>query len=155
MSPEEFTAGPVALGYLLEGKFTSLYKNRFLPADVDSSNFLAEGKLAKLVVIADGDIVRNEINPKNGQPQTLGFDPFTNYTFANRDLLLNLMTWLTEENGLIQTRSKQVMIRPLNREKINDEKMKWRLINLVLPVALICVYGILRALWRRKKYASF
>jgi ABC-2 type transport system permease protein len=155
MNPEEFTAGPVALGYLLEGKFTSLYKNRFLPVDVDSSTFLSEGKPAKLVVIADGDIVRNEINPRNGQPQALGFDPFTNYTFANRELLLNLMTWLTDEHGLIQTRSKQVMIRPLDREKINEGKVKWQLINLVLPVALICAYGVLRALWRRKKYASF
>lgn len=155
INPADFTSGPIASGYLLEGKFTSLYKNRFLPSDVDTSAFLPEGKPAKLVVIADGDLVRNEINPRNGQPQALGFDPFTNYTFANRDFLMNLMTWLAEENGLIQTRSKQVMIRPLNREKINDEKTKWQLINLVLPVVLICVYGVLHALWRRKKYASF
>jgi gliding-associated putative ABC transporter substrate-binding component GldG len=155
VNSEEFTAGPIPTGYLLEGKFTSLYKNRFLPADVDTSSFLSEGKPAKLVVISDGDLARNEINPRNGQPQALGFDPFTNYTFANRDLLINLMTWLTEENGLIQTRSKQVMIRPLDREKIKEGEMKWRLINLVLPVALVCVYGVLRALWRRKKYASF
>jgi ABC-2 type transport system permease protein len=155
MTPADFTGPAVPLGYLLEGKFTSLYKNRFLPVGADSATFLADGNNSKIVVIADGDIVRNEINPRNRQPQALGFDPFTNYTFANRDLMINLVNWLTQENGLIQTRSKQVMIRPLDREKIKDGKTFWQIVNLVLPVALIVLFGVLRAYWRKKKYASF
>jgi ABC-2 type transport system permease protein len=155
LNPADFSGPSVAVGYLLEGKFTSLYKNRFLPDGADKDSFVADGKETKLVVIADGDMVRNEINPRNGQPQALGFDPFTNYTFANRDLMMNIVRWLTEDGGLIQTRSKQVMIRPLNREKIQEEKVKWQLINLVLPVALVVLYGIARAFWRKKKFASF
>jgi ABC-2 type transport system permease protein len=155
MKEEDFSGGPIVVGYLLEGSFTSVYKNRFLPEGAETSKFIAEGKHARLVVIADGDIIRNEINPRSRQPQPLGFDPFTKYTFANRDLLLNSMSWLTEENGLIQTRSKEVMIRPLNREKIKEEKLKWQVINLVLPVLLIAMFGFARAFWRKRKYASF
>jgi ABC-2 type transport system permease protein len=153
--PKDFNQGSMMVGCLLEGKFTSLYKNRFPPEGVSKEDHVDDGKLTRLLVIADGDVVRNEINPRSGQPQALGFDPFTNYTFANRDLLMNAMMWLMEEDGLIQTRSKQVMIRPLNKEKVADEKTKWQLINLGLPLVLIAGYGFVRAYWRKRKYASF
>ncbi|WP_245970343.1 gliding motility-associated ABC transporter substrate-binding protein GldG [Pseudochryseolinea flava] len=153
--PKDFNQGSMMVGCLLEGKFTSLYKNRFLPEGMSKQTHIDDGKHTRLIVIADGDIARNEINPRSNQPQALGFDPFTNYTFANKDLLMNAMMWLTEEDGLIQTRSKQVMIRPLDREKIAADKFTWQLINLGLPVLLIVGYGLLRAYWRKKRYASF
>lgn len=153
--PKDFNQGSMMVGCLLEGKFSSLYKNRFLPEGISKQDHLEDGKSARLIVIADGDIVRNEINPRGNQPQALGFDPFTNYTFANKDLIMNAMMWLTEEDGLIQTRSKQVMIRPLDREKVETEIFKWQLINLGLPLLLIACYGIARVYWRKKRYASF
>lgn len=153
--PKDFNQGSMMVGCLLEGKFSSLYKNRFLPEGISKQDHLDDGKSTRLIVIADGDIVRNEINPRGNQPQALGFDPFTNYTFANKDLIMNAMMWLTEEDGLIQTRSKQVMIRPLDREKVETEIFKWQVINLGLPLLLIACYGIARAYWRKKRYASF
>jgi len=152
---EDYTKSFIPVGYLLEGKFLSLFKNRFIPQGEDQKNFKAESKVTKILVIGDGDIARNDINPRTLQPQPLGYDPFTKYTFANQDLLMNAMAYLTDENGLIRARNKEIKIRPLDRDKAQTEKVKWQVINLLLPVFLICLYGVGRAMLRKRRYASF
>jgi ABC-2 type transport system permease protein len=155
VSQKDYTKSFIPVGYLLEGKFTSLFKNRFLPEGVDQQSFKADGDETKLIIIADGDIARNDINPRTNQSQQLGYDPFTQYTFANRDLLMNALAFLTNENGLIAARNKEVKIRPLDRDKISAEKLQWQLINLILPVVLMIAFGVIKSLIRRKKFASF
>lgn len=152
---EDYTLSSIPVGYLLEGKFSSLFKNRFLPEGANQSSFVADGKTTKLLVIGDGDIIRNDVNPRTRKAQPLGFDPFTNYTFANREFLMNALAYLTDEGGLIQARNKQVKIRPLNREKVNDERLKWQIINVALPILLLLMYGVARAYWRKKKFAQY
>jgi gliding-associated putative ABC transporter substrate-binding component GldG len=149
-----FTAGSIPLGYLLEGKFTSLYKNRFPPEEVNTKDFLQSGKDAKIIVFPDGDLVKNEFSLRTHQPQPLGFDPFTNYTFATRDLLMNAIAYLVDENGLIQTRSKQIKIRPLDKERVKEERAKWQAINMIAPLVLLVVYGFIRAWMRKRKFAA-
>lgn len=153
VKPENFSSGNIALGYLLEGNFTSLYKNRFLPEGNEQNTFKADGEPARIIVFSDGDIARNDVNPRSGNPQQLGLDPFTNYTFANEELLMNAMAYLTEENGLINARTKEVKIRPLDKEKIRTEKVTWQLINLVLPLMALFIYGVIRTYLRKRKYA--
>jgi ABC-2 type transport system permease protein len=150
--PASFNQSFLPVGYLLEGSFTSLYKNRFLP-DGAAGPVVEQSPSTKIVVISDGDILRNEVNPRTHQPQALGFDPFTNYTFANQDLLMNTLAYLTDENGLIRTRNKEVKIRPLDKTRIVDERAKWQAINLILPVILLVMFGIVRSLLRKRKYA--
>lgn len=155
MSAAQFDKSAIPIGYLLEGKFTSLYKNRFLPEGADPAGFRPEGDFSRIVVIADGDIARNEINPRSGQPQELGFDPFSNYTFANRDFLMNTLAFLTDEAGLIQTRNKQIKIRPLDRQRIQDEKTFWQIVNVSLPLVVLIAFGVARSFIRKRRYASF
>jgi len=155
MRDEAFTSGPIAMGYLLEGKFTSLYKNRFAPEGVEATNFMEESLSTKLVVIADGDLARNDVNPRDGNPQPLGLDPFTQYTFSNQDLLLNTVAYMLDENGLIKARNKEVKVRPLDKIKIKNERTFWQVLNLGLPVFVIIVFGFARAYWRRLKYSRF
>jgi hypothetical protein len=100
-----------------------LFKNRFLPDEVDQTSFLERSKATKIIVIADGDLARNDINPRTGQPQQLGYDQFSRYTFANQELLLNAVTYLVSEEGLIGARNKELKIRPLDKEKIRAEKI--------------------------------
>ncbi|SKC86354.1 gliding motility-associated ABC transporter substrate-binding protein GldG [Ohtaekwangia koreensis] len=152
---EDFSKSAIPVGYLLEGSFSSLFKNRFLPEGVDQATVIGESKHTKLIVVADGDIIRNEVNPRSRLPQPLGFYPFTNYTFANRELLMNALAYLTEDNGLIQARSKQIKIRPLDREKVKEERLKWQVINLGVPILLLIVFGVIRAYWRKNKFARF
>jgi ABC-2 type transport system permease protein len=155
LKPQDMATPKLTVAYLLEGKFSSLYKNRFLPEGASAEGFKAEGENSGIVVVSDGDVARNEINPRSGQPQPLGFDSYTNYTFANRDFLMNALAYLLEENGLIQTRNREVKIRPLDRARLKSEKVKWQAINLALPLLVLIIYGILRMVIRRRKYSRF
>ena len=151
---EDFQEGPVPVAYLLEGEFPSLYKNRFLPTGVDTSVVAVKSKPTKIIVVADGDVARNDVNPRSGQPQALGFDPVSGYTFANQDLLLNMVAYLVEEGGVISARNKEVKIRPLDSGGIKDRSF-WQVLNLVLPVAVLILFGLGKAWMRKRKYASF
>ena len=149
-----FGAGSIPLAYLLEGSFTSLYKDRFLPAGFDSIRFAAAGLPARIIVVADGDVARNEVS-RTSQPQQLGFDPLSGYTFANQELLLNMMTYLMEDDGLIIARNKEVKIRPLDKKKIAADRAYWQFVNLVAPVVMLLVYGLLRVYFRKRKFTNF
>ncbi|MFN8888087.1 MAG: gliding motility-associated ABC transporter substrate-binding protein GldG [Cyclobacteriaceae bacterium] len=155
LKEESFASGKIPVAYLLEGTFTSVYKNRFVPEGVDSAKFLEQSVPTKIIVMADGDIARNDINPRENKPQQLGYDPFSRYTFANQDLLLNMVAYLTDENGLIKTRNKEVKIRPLDKEKIRNERTYWQLINLVLPLIVLVAMGLLLTYMRKARYARF
>ncbi len=151
----EFNDAKIPIGYLLEGKFTSVFKNRFAPDGADAKSFLEESISTKIIVIADGDIIRNDVNPRDGTVQALGFDPFTQYTFANQDLLLNSIAYLLDEDGLIKARNKEIKIRPLDKEKIKEERLFWQVINLFVPLLLVIAFGFLRSYWRKLKYSKF
>ncbi len=148
----QFNHKQIPMGWLLEGTFTSLFRNRFLPDGVLTDNFLEQSKPAKVLVIGDGDVALNEINPRTGNPVQLGYDPYTQYTFANEELLLNAVAWLTDENGLIKTKNKVVKIRPLNRASLQQYKLKWQIVNTVLPIIVLILSGWLYALARRKRF---
>jgi gliding-associated putative ABC transporter substrate-binding component GldG len=151
---EDFQEGPIPVAYLLEGEFTSLYKNRFLPTGVDTSGVAERSKPTKIIVVADGDVARNDVNPRSGQAQALGFDLVSGYTFANQDLLLNMVAYLVEENGVINARNKEVKIRPLDKERIRNRSF-WQVLNLVLPVTVLILFGLGRVWNRKRKYARF
>jgi ABC-2 type transport system permease protein len=154
-SQESYEQSYLPVGYLLEGEFTSLYKNRFPPEEVGQRTIKETSEKTKLIIVSDGDVIKNQINPRTRQPQALGFDQFTNTTFGNKDLVLNMLAYLTEEDGLIHARTREVMIRPLDRERIRNERTKWQLINLLLPLVLLISYGVARSYFRKRKYASF
>lgn len=154
-SQENYAKSNIPVGYLLEGKFSSVFRNRFLPEGVDKTTFNETGVDTRLMVIADGDLARNDVNPRTGRPQELGFDPFTQYTFANQQLILNAVAYLADENGLIKARNKEVKIRPLDKNKIRDERTYWQVVNLVLPLLVLLAYGALRVYGRKRKFARF
>ncbi len=154
LDPVKFTTKNIPMAYLLEGTFTSYFKNKFLPTGQSKANFKSEGT-SKLIVISDGDLARNDVDPTTGQPLPLGYDPFTNQTFANQDLLLNLLNYLTRGDGLITARSKQVLIRPLDKVKLKAGKLTWQLINLVLPIVILILFGGIYNLTRKRKYTRF
>jgi len=155
LKPEMFMQGRRCVAWLLEGKFISIYKNRILPENVDQSNFLEEGKNTKIIVISDGDFVKNDFDPETHQPVELGFDPFTQNTYANSDLMVNAMTYLLDENGIITARKKEIKIRPLDTVKIQQEKTHWQIFNLVTPVIIMIVFGLIKGFIRKRKFANY
>ena len=153
-NPDQFQSGPIPVGYLLEGEFTSLYKDRFLPDGSDGITVKEKSVPTKIIVVADGDIARNDVNLRTGQPQQLGFDPISSYTFANENLLMNMVAYLVDDDGLISTRSKEIKIRPLNKTKAEEDRAFWQMANLVLPLVVLFAFGLIRAFLRKRKYSS-
>jgi len=153
--PELYQAGPQAIAYLLEGTFTSVFRNRILPTGFSAESFRSESIPTKLLVVSDGDLVRNELDPQNNRPLPLGFDPFTERTFANQDFVLNALAYLVDENGLIRARSKEVRLRPLDQVKVNAQATRWQLINLLLPLVFIGLFGLVKFYIRRRRYTRF
>jgi len=154
--PEFFNQGPQPMAYLLEGKFTSLFENRILPEPVDKSNFRqsAIGN-GKVLVVADGDFVRNEINVNTDRPLQLGYDQFTRETFANEDFVLNAMAYLLDGTGLIRARSKKIEIRPLDKIKVQQQRAYWQALNIGLPLVLLAAFGLVKYYLRKRRYANF
>ena len=155
LPPEAFDKQNLPVAYLLEGTFRSLYANRMLPTEIAGTPVLAESPETKILVVSDGDIARNDINQNTGQALPLGFDPYSQETFGNLDFLRNSISYLLEDDGLINARSKQVAIRPLDKFRVEEERTKWQLINLILPVILVVIYGFGRYYLRKKKYTGF
>ncbi|UPL50460.1 gliding motility-associated ABC transporter substrate-binding protein GldG [Hymenobacter sublimis] len=154
--PKLYKAQFKPVGYLLEGQFRSLYANRAEPGTTryqPATSPLA--KPAKVLVISDGDFVRNEVDPKTGRPFRLGFDRLANTEFANRELVLNAVDYMLDESGLIAVRGKQITLRPLDKLRVVEERRRWQLLNLVVPLALLGLFGVVRAWRRKRRYASF
>ncbi|WP_258105806.1 gliding motility-associated ABC transporter substrate-binding protein GldG [Marinoscillum sp. MHG1-6] len=149
--PDKFQAGPKVLGYLLEGPFTSLYKNKFPPRGFDRNKMIDEGTATKIVVLSDGDLIRNELSLEDGTPLSLGVEPYSQARYANEDLILNLVDYLMDEEGIIQSRTKEIKIRPLDKVRVKEERLKWQLINLVAPVLLLLVFGVVKMFVRKSK----
>lgn len=148
--PASFNLGNQPLAVLLEGEFTSVYENRIKPFKLNTE--LNKSTDTKMVIIADGDVIKNDVI--RNTPQELGFDRWTGQTFGNKEFLLNTVNYLLDDNGLINIRSKEIRLKFLNQEKIADEKIKWQLINILLPLALLGAFGVIFNYARRKKYTD-
>ncbi|MFP4846283.1 gliding motility-associated ABC transporter substrate-binding protein GldG [Winogradskyella sp. PE311] len=143
-----FNSGPQNLAVLLEGEFTSVYDKRILPFKTD--NFKSKSKKTQMVIVSDGDIIKNEV--VRNRPQELGFDQLTGKVFGNKEFLLNTVNYLLDDTGLINIRAKEINIAYLDSEKIKGTKVKWQLINLVLPLLLLGLFGFSFNYIRKRKY---
>ncbi|MBO7617696.1 MAG: gliding motility-associated ABC transporter substrate-binding protein GldG [Bacteroidales bacterium] len=144
------------VAYLLKGSFPSLYANR-IPQEIAEDNgmqFMEESKPTAMIVVSDGDLIRNQIDIKTRKPLPLGFDQYTQNTYANKEFIENAIGYLVEGEGMIDIRSRELKVRLLDAAKIDQERTKWQVINTLVPIALIVVLGFVMALIRKKKYSK-
>ncbi|RMA58997.1 gliding motility-associated ABC transporter substrate-binding protein GldG [Ulvibacter antarcticus] len=146
--PNDFRVGKIPLAVLLEGKFTSAFKNRIKP--FKASEDKTEGVDSKMVVISDGDIIKNQF--QGNRPLELGFDKMTQAFYGNKEFLLNTVNYLLDDSGLINIRTKEIAVPFLDTQKVADERTKWQLINLLLPLGLLAIFGLLFNYFRKRKY---
>ena len=144
------------VAYLLKGSFPSLYANRIPQEIVDdqATDFMEESFPTAMIVVADGDIIRNQIDIRTRKPLPLGFDQYTQNTYANKEFIENAISYLVDGEGLIDIRSRELKVRLLDMTKINQERTKWQVINTLLPIALIIALGFVMAFIRKKKYSK-
>lgn len=147
------TSQPVAV--LLEGQFESLYKNHLLPGldSIPEIKFKEKSIPTKMIVIADGDVIKNAVQRSAGRAYPLGYDIYSQQTYGNKNFIMNAINYLCDDSGLIEVRSRELKLRMMDRKKVTDEKIKWQAINTVLPIALIILFGVLQAFLRKRKFA--
>ena len=149
-TPEEYEGkGLLPVAVLLEGKFKSAYQNRVLP--FEDKAFQSEGKDNKMIVISDGDVIKNQLD--KGAPLELGFDKWTNQLYGNKDFLLNCVNYLLDDNGLINIRSKDVDLPLLNKEEVYKNYTTAQMITVGLPIVILAIFGFLFTFLRKRKYS--
>ncbi len=156
--PEEaFNAGQVPVAVLLEGEFESVFKNRMIAGIIEGPKpaFRNRSEHTKMIVVSDGDVIRNDIRIVGGRVETmpLGQDPLTRQTYGNKEFLLNAVDYLTDDAGLMALRSRELRIRLLDRTRMRDDRLKIQLLNTLMPSILIIFLGFVLHLLRKYRYA--
>ncbi len=156
--PDEqtFNKSRLPVAVLLEGVFPSAFKNRM------TENLLPDNAIQvktesvenKMIVIADGDIIRNDVRRlgTTGTPYPLGQDRVTGEMMGNRDFIVNCLNYLVDDHGIMELRSRELKMRLLDRTRIKNERTLWQLINVAGPVLIIIIAGLIYAFFRRKIY---
>ena len=148
---------PVAV--LLEGKFSSLYANRASQAQLDTLKnyhlgFLKESVTAgKVIVVADADIVMNQVSESIG-PLPMGTNKYTKVGYANKDFFLTCTEYLANKNNILDAKAKDYTLRLLDVKKVEEERSFWQIINIIVPIALVCLFALIYQWWRKRKYTK-
>jgi len=154
----EFDRGAVPVAVLLEGAFGSLYANRVSKALADS--MAAEGRpylpsvgtTNRMAVVADGDIALNTVSQQDG-PLSMGMNGYTRQGYANRDFLLNLLSYMTDDSGILEARGKDFTLRLLDPERVEKEKTFWQAFNIAAPILIVLLFLAGFRAWHRRRYA--
>ena len=151
-----FTQKSQNVAYLLNGEFESLYANRMTSGIMESKEiaFKSSSEPTSMIVVADGDIIRNQFHIPKGYPLPLGFDQYTQITYGNKDFIENAISYLVDGEGLIGIRSRELKIRLLDMNKVNNDALLWQIVNVVLPSAVMVVLGFILAFIRKRKFAK-
>ena len=151
--PEKTTEGyekgnfPVAV--LLEGSFTSAFKNRVKPiAQLQSKD---QSEPNKMIVISDGDIIRNDI--QQGEPLELGYDKWTNQYFDNKAFLQNCVNYLLDDTAFLSLRNKKVSLAFLDKKALEKDITYWKLIAFVVPLLSLAILGLGVRFWYKRRFS--
>jgi ABC-2 type transport system permease protein len=157
-NPNLFNTKEVPLAVLLEGTFSSLYTNQFtsdlkILLGKQNATFIAKSMPNKMIVIADGDIIANDLDSK-GMPLALGYDRYTQKQYANKEFILNCFEYLVDDNNLIEARNREVKMRLLDKAKIIDQKQLAQITIFFVPTCIIIIFGIMYNNNRKRKYTK-
>ncbi len=146
---------PVAIA--LEGNFSSVFTNRMIPQGIITNRPIkTQSEHTRMVVIADADIIRNEIqgSGNNMQPLPMGLDRYSGQEYGNRNFILNSLLYLTDDDGWLQLRSCDFTLRTLNKREVVAGKEKWKIINVVLPLGLVILFAAGYNFYRKRKFSK-
>ncbi len=154
---QEFSKMYVPVAVLLEGEFNSVFQNRNIDSLIpDKTKFKTKSINTKMIIVSDGDIIKNYISEK-GEVYPLGYDKYTNKFSkrifeGNKEFILNAINYLCDDNGLMSIRLREIKLRLLDKRKIKQYKLKWQIINTLLPIIFIIFFGLILHYLRKRKY---
>ena len=140
---------PVAVS--MEGVFPSLYAHRMMPDGIENGEAIVKSSVrTRQIVIASGSIPSNDL--LKGQALPMGYDRYSGMQFSNRDLMVNAILWLTDAEGLINLREKDIALRLINDKRAHDNRLQVQLMSTLSPIAILAIIGGLVRIIRKKKY---
>lgn len=152
-----FTQHYLPVAASLEGVFPSVFANRMVPDGVRTSGKPLQSSVrTRMVVVANSNIIRNDVTGDPAHPQfvEMGFDRYTNVLYGNRDFIVNAVLYLTDDEGWLNLRSREVPLRMLNKVEVLKGKRFWQVLNVLVPVLLLLLFAFLYGFWRRRRWAS-
>lgn len=150
-----FNSPDNAVAVLLEGGFESVFANRKIQDTVDKElKFIEKIENNKMIVVSDGDIIRNHFSRSNGQVYPLGYDGYSGQTYGNKKFVLNCIDYLCDDSGILELRNREIALRLLNKDKVKEERTQWQLINIVVPILIVIIFGFINVAVRKRKYTS-
>jgi ABC-2 type transport system permease protein len=153
-----YRQGQKNLAVLLEGQFNSSFMDHPPSPETQASGqygvYKERSPYTKMILVSDGDVIRNEVRKSTGEPFPLGFDPYSNQTFGNKTFVMNCVDYLVDESGLITLRAKDIKYRPLDNGRVKTERLNWQLLNMVVPVVAIIIFGLIFNYVRKRRFAS-
>ncbi len=155
--PDEklYSRSGLVMALLLEGEFTSNFKNRLVSqiADNGEIGFKDKSDQNSMIVVSDGSVVMNGYIRSTGKVVPLGVDRYTGQEFGNRNFILNCIDYLCDDSGLMAVRAKEFRLRLLDKTRVMEEKLYWQMLNTVLPIVMILILAVLKFFVRKRKYA--
>ncbi|WP_291912942.1 gliding motility-associated ABC transporter substrate-binding protein GldG [Chitinophaga sp. CB10] len=160
-NPRDYRQQHLATAVLLEGHFTSLFRNRIDPrlaAEMEVASrtpYKAQTDTANaMIVVSDGDLIANAVSRKEG-PLQMGINEYNpGYAFANKEFMLNCLEFLTGKHGIMESRNKEITLRLLDAEKVKKEKTKWQAICFIVPVGMVLLFAMVFLFVRQRKFAE-
>ena len=155
LQPEMFrrnSNGNFIMGVLLEGNFTSNFQYRYDASKTPELPFKDHVENNKMIVISDGDVIRNQFKKSTGEVFPLGYDRYTRETFGNKKFIQNCIDYLCDDSGIIEVRGKEIQLRLLDKGKVKKDRNFWIAINIGLPILLIILFGLSNQYIRKRKY---
>lgn len=145
---------PVAV--LLEGEFKSTWRNRLTPdlTSSDAIGYREVSKPTKMIVISDGDIIKNRFDADKEIIYPVGYDSYTRTLYANKELLLNAVNYLVGDEGLMDSRSRSITLRKLDENKVRERRSFYQIINIIVPLLLLGAAAAVIVIVRKKKYSK-
>ena len=151
-----FTQSFMPVSIVQEGVFTSVFENRMVPENISPQpiDVKTKSEPTKMIVVADGDLIKNKVRFKNTNPRILplGYDELTKQNFGNKDFILNAVNYLCDDAGWMNLRGRSYTLRLLDKNKVADESSFWKVVNMVLPLLLVLVLGVVVTFYRRYKF---
>ena len=140
---------PVAIS--MKGVFPSFYAHRLPPEGITgTAQPVKTSQPTKQIVMGAGSIIRNEI--QQGQTLPVGYDRYSQIQFGNRDVLVNSVLWLADDEGLMTLRGKEVTLRLLNDKVAHENRSAIQWSTILIPLALLIMIGLIINLRRKQKY---
>ncbi len=148
-----FFRGPAKnVAVLLEGHFSSDFNNRITPKSIAIFPFKKVSTFTKMIIVSDGDIIRNQLQIPGKEPLPLGYDQYTGISYGNKQFLLNAIEYLSQSSDLITLRNRVLKLRMLDKVKLNAHLLQWQLINVVIPILILIIIQLSFYFIRKKKY---